>query len=154
MPRADLQKAEAKTEYWYFIPQFKTKEECEAAIDLLKGLIDTPLRCYEKKVIQHGLTIAGRTIMEVFKVPNRSYHLEDIQAFLEERHFAAGTSKSYLPALCRAGLLRKLGPQTYVKPYDPVAALCPDIDLDATSDGHASGLEQGQAHLDRCGNTR
>lgn len=141
MPRADLQKANAPTDYWYIQPKFKTKEDAQAAADLLQGLAENKVLVHEKKVTTHQLTIVGQNILEVFKIPNRSYDREDIEAFLEERHFAASTVQSYLPQLVRAGLLKKLGPTTYFRPHDPAPSVSTDRHLETSSDGPATGLE-------------
>lgn len=152
MPRADLQGADAETEYFYVIPQFKTREDMAAFIEVANGLLDKPLVGYEKKRIRHGLTIVGQTIMEVFKVPNRSYHADDIKALLEERHFSPNTAGSYLPQLIREGFIYRVGPQTYAKRNDdPASPIRTDKPLDPTGDGHLAGLVEGEACGCGCG---
>lgn len=153
MPRADLQKADAPTDYWYFTPMFKTKEDAEEAVRMMTGLTENRLQVYEKKVMNHGLTIVGQTIMEVFKVPNRSYDVEDVQGLLQERHFAASTATTYLPQLVRLGLIKKLGPKTYFRPYDPASLVPTDDRLAPSGDGHAAGLEPCEAGQCGCGDT-
>lgn len=154
MPRADLQKADAATDYWYLQPKFKTKEDAQAAADLLQGLAECTVIVYEKKVTAYELTIVGRTILEVFEVPNRSYHIEDIQAHLQERHYAASTAASYLPQLVRAGYLKKLGPQTYIRKHDPASPVCTDLGMATASDGQPARLVAGEADRDRRGDAR
>lgn len=151
MPRADLQKTEADTDHWYLIPQFKTKADAEEALKLLSGLTENRLQVYERKVMRYGLTIVGQTIMEVFKVPGRSYDVEDMQALLQERHFAPSNTSSYLPHLVREGLLKKLGPKTYYRPHDPAPALRTDDNVAPSGDGQLAGLEPGQACGCGCG---
>lgn len=141
MPRVELRKGDAPTDYWYIQPKFKTQEDAKAAAELLQGLAENTILVHEKKVTAYGLTIAGRTILEVFKVPNRSYEMEDVKGLLEERHFAAKTADSYMPQLVREGYLKKLGPKTYFRPHDATPALPTDCDLEAASDGPAAGLE-------------
>lgn len=153
MPRAKLA-ADGDTEYWYFTPKFKTKEDCEAAKAILDGLTENTLVVYQKMMMRHHLTIVGQTILEVFKVPNRSYDLEDVQALLEERHFSPSTAVSYLPEMCRAGLIYKVGPRTYAKrhkPDDPATAIRATVELEAPSDGNIARLEHSETGGCGCG---
>lgn len=156
MPRADLQGVDAGTDYFYVMPQFKTRADMMAFIEVANGLLDKPLVPYEKKCMKYGLTIVGRTIMEVFKVPNRSYHVEDIKALLEERHFSANTAGSYIPQLIREGLLYRVGPQTYAKKPDAspsTTTVRADKSVDPTGDGDLAGLVDGEACSCGCGDT-
>jgi hypothetical protein len=135
------------------MPQFKSKEDCEAVAELLQGLCENRLVCFEKKERHYGATIAGQLILDVFKVPNRSYHLEDIQAELEESHFAASTVASYMPRLVDEGYIKVLGPQTYIRINDTTPAVCPDDRLAPSVDGDVARLEQSQAGGCGCGDT-
>ncbi len=149
------QQADATTDFWYIQPRFKTRQDAEAACEMLQGLCEnSPLMVHEKKTTKFGSTIAGKFMMEVFAIPGRSYHVEDIKAHMEECHHAASTVGSYLPQLVREGLIYKVGVSTYAKRHKPdgsAPTIRPDVDLDAASDGHIARLEHGEACGCGCG---
>ena len=145
MARNRLSLKDAETAFFYLQPKFLTREDAEVACDMLQGLCENkPLVIHEKKVTAYGETIAGRFILEVFAIPNRSYHVEDIQAHMEERFHSANTVTSYLPHLVREGYIYKVGVQTYARRHPDASTAAPirsDVDVDATLYGEPTGLE-------------
>lgn len=155
MPRAKLQQADLPTAYFYLQPKFATKEDAEVALEMMQGLCTNKLMVHDKKITVDERTILGQTVMELFQVPNRSVDLETVQGHCEERHFAVSSASSTLKGLVAEGVLYKIGPRTWARKYraedDATPAVRPNVDLDASSNGHPAGLEFGEAHQCGCG---
>lgn len=149
MSRAKLKQAGSTVEYWYLQPKFKTKEDAEAAKELLSGLSENELIVFPHLRRIQSLTISGKIVLELFKVPNRTVYLEDVEAHLQERHFAARSAQSILSELCKENILYRLGPGTYAKRHDPASTVCADNDMATPVDGEPPGLELGKE--DCCG---
>lgn len=140
----------SNTEGIFVVAKFATEEEANSFLQLCDGLAEAKIEYGYARKPKAG-TRLGKLVLKAFEIPGRSYHVLDVAAACEEHGYTERSVETYIHQLVKEGLLKNLGPSTYIRPHDTTPAIRPHHDVEAALDGDVARLEQGQTCGCGCG---